>query len=97
LLARNPKKDFYPEGAPRLKDLSSFPRRESVMRSIATKDLSSHPTKVRFVHPGGTHEGPVAGNVYPACPGSGREDRLHLILSKGQREEGLDSGLYSRV
>ena len=38
-----------------------------------TKDLSSHPTKVRFVHPGGTHESPVAGTVYPACPDSGRK------------------------
>jgi hypothetical protein len=38
LLTRNPKKDFYPEGAPRLKDLSSFPTRESVLRSTATGD-----------------------------------------------------------
>jgi hypothetical protein len=36
LLTRNPEKDFYPEGALRLKDLSSFPIRESVLRSIPT-------------------------------------------------------------
>ncbi len=30
--------------------------------------LTTHPMKVQFVHPGGTHEGPVAGNVCPACP-----------------------------
>jgi hypothetical protein len=48
--------------------LTRFPMRESVLRSIAAKDLSSDPKKVRGLRPGGDQEVPVAGNIYPAHP-----------------------------
>jgi hypothetical protein len=61
-LSSNPEKNFYPEGPPRLKDLSTHP----------------------------------AGMVIPPAPKvAGRTASFDPL--KGQRQEGLDSGLYSRV
>src|ERR1700674_66493 len=36
-------------------------------RPSGARDLSSFPTKVRFVHPCGTHEGPGARHFSPEC------------------------------
>jgi hypothetical protein len=88
LLTRNPKKDFYPEGAPRLKDLSSFPMWESVLRSTATRDLSSNPKKARGLRPGGTHEGLVAGDACPAFPDPVGE--RPLVPSEAEGSEARD-------
>jgi hypothetical protein len=66
VLARNPKKDFYPEGTPRvlcapdgltgrLKDLSSFPMRESLLGpfSLHGSRVTSHASPSRFASPPG--------------------------------------------
>jgi hypothetical protein len=90
LLTRNPKKDFYPEGAPRPRDLSSRPMRESVLRSIATipdpalrgKDLSSHVT-THLSRPGREGSDLVGRNFY-----STRHSPLatrHLLLAHRPR------------
>jgi len=50
------------------------PHQLTLMESHSYKNLGGallltrNPGKVPFVHPGGTHEGPVAGSVCPACP-----------------------------
>src|SRR5712692_5942705 len=36
---------------------------------LTTRHTEHPPIKVRFAHPGPTHEGPVAGNANPAWPG----------------------------
>ncbi len=49
LLTRHPMKDVCPERPSEARDLSWNPMRESVLRSIATKDLSTHPMRMRIL------------------------------------------------
>src|SRR6266481_930093 len=46
LLTRHPMKDVCPERPSEARDLSWNPMRESVLRSIATKDLCTHPMRI---------------------------------------------------
>src|SRR5258707_6501796 len=46
LLTRHPMKDVCPERPSEARDLSWNPMRESVLRSIATKDPSTHPMRI---------------------------------------------------
>jgi hypothetical protein len=49
--------------------LTAHPAKMRILsKRSESKDLTSHPMKVRFAHPGGTYQGPVAGNVYPTIP-----------------------------
>jgi hypothetical protein len=51
LLTRNSRKNFYPEGAPRLKDLSSYPARMLILSESEAADALPQAWALRFDEP----------------------------------------------